>query len=203
LALPHRGSVYMPAAQQLVGLLRREGVLTGEVRPLVRVRFCLLDRIRSLDTVIHLPDHLAGCFGAAEVPARRLGERWADLAREARERLERFKTDEGQRTWQRESQGMLASEIDRLDARRRELASREPKSPALREVWKRLKPLHRDLTDATLRQIARDWQVAQLDYWDGRGAIWPWCVALGGQEFYNQVIAQAEITREEAPGGDE
>jgi hypothetical protein len=101
LALPHRGSVYMPAAQQLVGLLRREGVLTGEVRPLVRVRFCLLDRIRSLDTVIHLPDHLAGCFGAAEVPARRLGERWADLAREARERLERFKTDEGQRTWQR------------------------------------------------------------------------------------------------------
>jgi hypothetical protein len=98
---------------------------------------------------------------------------------------------------------MLASEIDRLDARRRELASREPKSPALREVWKQLKPLHRDLTDATLRQIARDWQVAQLDYWDGRGAIWPWCVALGGQEFYNQVIAQAEITREEAPGGDE
>jgi hypothetical protein len=200
LALPHRGSFYMSAAQQLVGLLRRAGVLAGEVRPLVRVRFRLLDRIRSLDTVIRLPEHLAGAFGAAEVPARRLGEQWADLAREASERLERFKTDEGRRTWQRDSHAMLASEIGRLDARRRELAAREPKSPALREVWKQLKPLQRDLADATLRQIARDWQVAQLDYWDGRGAIWPWCVALGGRDFYNQVIAQAEITREEVPG---
>ncbi|MCJ7544582.1 MAG: hypothetical protein MUP47_08495 [Phycisphaerae bacterium] len=203
LALPRRGSFYMPAAQRLGALLRREGLLTGPIRALVRVRFRLLDRIRSLDTVIRLPDHLAACFDTAEVPARRLGEQWEQLTRQAAARLEQFKTDPGRRAWQRESFGVLTGEIDRLDARRRELSAREPTSPALREVWKQLKPLHRDLVDATLRQIARDWQVGQADYWDSRGALWPWCVALGGQEFYNQVIAQAEITRESPPDGDE
>lgn len=199
LALPHRGSFYMPAAQRLVGLMRREGLLTGPVRPLVRVRFGLLDRMRSLDAAIRLPNHLVACFGAEEIPARQLGERWAEVARQASERLEQFKSDEGRRAWQRKSQGVLVGEIDRLDARRRELAAREPKAPALRDVWKQLKPLQRDLLDATVRQIARDWQASQLDYWGSRGAIWPWCVAAGGQEFYNQVIARAEISREDPP----
>ncbi len=203
LALPHRGSVYMSAARNLIGLLRREGLLAGPVQPLVRVRFHLLDRIGSLNTVIRLPDHLAVCFDAAEVPASQLGERWADLAHQARWRLEQFRTDPGRRSWQRDTFPVPTGELDRLEARRRELAAREPKSPALREVWKQLKSFQRDVLDATVRQIARDWQVAQADYWDSRGAIWPWCVALGGQEFYNHVIAHAEITREQPPDGHE
>ncbi len=154
LALPYRGSAYMPAAQRLIGLLRREGLLSGQVHPLVRVRFHLLDRLKSLDTVIHLPGHLAACFDAAEIPARRLGEQWADLARQAADRLQRLQTDHGRWSWQKESFPILADEIDRLEARRRELAGREPKSPALREVWKQLKLLQRDLLDATVRRIA-------------------------------------------------
>jgi hypothetical protein len=203
LALPYRGSAYMPAAQQLIGLWRREGLLNGQVRPLVRVRFHLLDRMKSLDTVIRLPAHLAACFDAAEIPARELGRRWADLARQAQERLTQFKTDEGRLAWQRHSFPVLVAEMDRLEARRRDLAAREPKSPAIREVWQQLKTLRRDLLDSTLRQIALDWQVADIDYWDSRGAIWPWCVALGGQEFYNQVVAGAEIYRQDPPTGGE
>jgi hypothetical protein len=203
LALPYRGSAYMPAAQQLVGLWRREGLLSGQVRPLVRVRFHLLDRMKSLDTVIRLPAHLATCFDAAEIPARELSRRWADLARQAKERLTQFQTDEGRRAWQKHSFPVLAAEMDRLEARRRELAAREPKSPAIREVWQQLKLLRQDLLDSTVRQIALDWQVADIDYWDSRGALWPWCVALGGQEFYNQVVAQAEIYRQDPPTGAE
>jgi hypothetical protein len=202
LALPYRGSVYMSAAQRLIGLLQREGLLSGQVHPLVRIRFHLLDRLKSLDTVIRLPDHLAACFDAAEVSAKKLGQQWADLARQASARLHQFQMEQGRQGWQKENFPVLVAEVDRLEARRRELAAREPKSPAIREVWKQLKLLRRDLLDATVRRIALDWQVADIDFWDSRGAVWPWCVALGGQDFYNQVIAQAEIYRE-PPGGDE
>ena len=44
-----------------------------------------------------------------------------------------------------------------------------------------------------MAQIARDFQAAQLDYWDSRGALLPWCLALGGKTFYNNVVTQAEV----------
>ena len=49
----------------------------------------------------------------------------------------------------------------------------------------------------TLRQVATDAQVSDLDYWDSRGAILPWCIGLGGPVFYNGVITRAEINEEE------
>ena len=53
------------------------------------------------------------------------------------------------------------------------------------------------------RLTLTNYLVRDIDYWDSRGALWPWCVALGGQEFYNQVVAQAEIYRQAPPAGDE
>ncbi len=203
LALPYRGSSYMPAAQHLAARLVEEGLLTGEVRPLVRVRFHLLDRLGRLDTILRLPEHLAACFGAVEVPASRLAAEYGELARQAAERLEGFGSDDGRRQWQRENCPALAAEADRLDARRRELAARDPKSPAIREVWKQLKAVQTDLLAATLSQIATDWHMRDIDYWDSRGAIWPWCVAAGGKEFYNHVVAEAEVYREPAQRGNE
>ena len=203
LALPYRGSAYVPAAQHLAGQLSRQGLLVGEVRPLLRVRFHMLDRMRQLDTVIRLPEHLAKEFGTDEVPARRLAEGCGELARQAGERLEQFKSVSGRRQWQRDNYPTLLGEVERLDARRRELAAREPKSPAIRQVWKQLKVLQADLLAQTLGRIALDWQMRDIEYWDSRGAIWPWCIALGGEKFYNHVIAKAEIYREPPPLGDE
>ena len=57
-------------------------------------------------------------------------------------------------------------------------------------------PVQAELLDRTIRQIDRDTQVAELDYYDSRGAILPWCIALGGETFYNEVIARAEISEE-------
>ena len=43
-----------------------------------------------------------------------------------------------------------------------------------------------------------DYQAAHIDFYDSRGAILPWCIALGGESFYNEVIAKARITEEVA-----
>ena len=155
LALPYRGSLYMPTAHRLVEKLAAEGLLPGQVRPVVRVRFHLVDRLRELDTTIRLPDHLAECFGRAEVPARELGENWRDLQRETDERLARLA------------------------------------DPAGRDAF-----IGRLFLDLTLRQIARDWQVRELDCWDSRGALLPWAIALGGQDFYDGLLRRAEIYEE-------
>ena len=73
-------------------------------------------------------------------------------------------------------------------------------------IWKESKALQVELLGRALRQIARDWQVRELDCWDSRGALLPWAIALGGKDFYNSLVAQAEIYQEgptpaECPGG--
>jgi len=193
LALPYRGSAYMPAAHLLAAKLAAVGLLRGGLRPVVRVRLRLLDRLRELDVPIRLPAHLAAAMGSEEVAARRLGESWADLMAEAKRRLASFRDEAGRAAWQRDRCADLLGEMASLDGRRREMARRDPKSPDLRELSHRARELERQVLDRTVRQIDRDWQTAELDYYDSRGAVLPWCVALGGRDFYNRVVAEAEI----------
>jgi hypothetical protein len=196
LALPYRGSQYMPTAHALARKLAAAGLLTGPLKPALRVRLRLLDRLRSLDTPIHLPPHLAAAMGAEEVPARRLGEAHAEIAAEAAARLAALRDEPGRQRWQAERFPDATRRLGELDLRRRELAKVNEKDPELREIWKVMRDLQADLLARTIRQIDRDTQVADLDYYDSRGAILPWCIALGGEDFYRQVIDQAEIYEE-------
>ena len=122
---------------------------------------------------------------------------WASSAtQEARSRLKQFADPTGRADWQRKNLPQIAVELEELDRRRRELARTNPKDPQLRVIWKRIKPLELDLLRQTLRQVATDAQVSDLDYWDSRGAILPWCIGLGGPGFYNKVIERVEIHEE-------
>jgi hypothetical protein len=199
LALPYRGSLYMPAAARLVEKLAASGLLPGKLQPIVRVRFHLLDRLRSLDTVIRLPDHLAACFGEAEVPARRLGESYLALAQEAAKGLAELRDDASRKAWQEKHFPELAGRIAELEARRRAMAESSCTPEQMSAIWKEIKGLQLRLLDETLRKIARDSQVREMDYWDSRGALLPWSIALGGREFYDRLVAEAEIYEEPMP----
>lgn len=199
LAVPYRGSVYLPASHRLVEKLLAAGLLKERPRPLVRVRLRLLDHLRSLHVTLRLPAHLAQCFGRDEVPARTLGENYEAVVRQAAERLELLKTPQGRLAWQERNVPDLWSQAEELDRRRRELAA-DPsgKSPELRAIWKRIKPLQQEMLRRTVAQIAADWQVKDIEYWDSRGAVLPACIGLGGREFYEQVITEAEVYEEPA-----
>ena len=196
LALPFHGSYYMPATHEFTAGLLQAGLLAAPPEPIIRVRFHLLDRLRELDTSIHLPPHLAQAMGQAELPARELGENWRDVAGAAQARLDALARD-GLAAWQRERFAELCSALADLDHRRRELAKTDSKGKPIQAMSRQYKLLDAELLDRSLRQIDQDTQVSQLEYWDSRGAILPWCVALGGEDFYQSVIRRASIYPEQ------
>ena len=198
LALPRLGSLYVPAANRLAQKLAAEGLLAGELSPIVRVRFRLLDRMRSLDTVLRLPRHLAACFGRDEIPARELGDAHSELAREAARRLARLRDDASRGPLQSELFPGLVAGIQGIEERRRQMAQSSCTPEQMSDVWRQSKELQRQLLEATLRQIAVDWQVREIGYWDSRGALLPWSIALGGRDFCRRLIAEAEIHEEDA-----
>ncbi|MHC4294296.1 MAG: hypothetical protein ACYSTL_01780 [Planctomycetota bacterium] len=192
LAVPYRGSLYMPAAHRLAEKLTAAGVLQNdELHPVLRVRFGLLDRLKDIQTVIRLPDHLRAYFSRSEIPACELGANYASLAREATGRLEAFKDENARRRWCTETFPDITRTIEQLDTRRRELAKQDAKSQEIRDLSRQQKQLQVKLLDELLRRITGDTQLAEIEYWDSRGAIMPWCIALGGEELYNDVIANA------------
>jgi len=202
LVVPFRGSLYMPAAYALERKLREAGLLKAPMRPVVRVRFRLLDRMKAIDTAISLPEHLRPYFGREEIPARELGENWRRLSVDAAERLECFKDAEYRQRWQRRNLPELSRRIDALDAERRRLAKIDPKAREIREVSKQAGDARAKSMYEMLRQIARDWQMSRIDVWDSRGALLPWCVALGGRRFYDTVIDNAQIYEEDPDNPD-
>jgi hypothetical protein len=198
LALPYRGSLYMPTARRLEAELLSAGLLDAPLLPVLRIRFGLLDRLAELDTPLRLPAHLAETLGAEVMPARELSTAWRPAARRAAAALERLRTEEGRRSFQAEAFADLAGELDQLNHRRRELAGRpgKPDPEIIRPMSHRARRLETDLLERTLAAIDRLWQVAELDYYDSRGALLPWAVALGGEAFYNHLIERAEVYEE-------
>ncbi|MCL2700177.1 MAG: hypothetical protein FWE88_00625 [Phycisphaerae bacterium] len=199
LALPYHGSSYMPTAYRFQRLLCDAGLLdAASVKPVVRVRLRFLDRLRDVHTTIALPPHLADAMGKSELPACELGKHWADVQTDARERLAQLADPAGRSRWMHTALPDVTRDLADLDRRRRALAAANEKDPQLRDIWKQIKPLQQRQLAALVQQIDRDWQLKDLGYYDSRGAIWPWCLALGGEEFYNQVIRQADVYEENA-----
>lgn len=196
LALPHLGSPYVPAADRLADLLAERDLLPGPLQPIVRVRFGFLDALKKIDRPLRLPGHLARMTGREEIPAAKLGSTWRDLVREATDRLERLADDGARDCWQREHFATQFEDIDQLQTRKQQAARDNPKDPKVRELWGRIKELQADILAGTLQRCVDDWQVRQLETWDSRGALLPWCIALGGEDFYKQLIANARCTKE-------
>jgi len=196
LAVPHRGSEYMTAEHCLARKLEAAGLLPGKLKPVRRVRFRLLEKMRDLEVTVRLPDHLRCYFGKDELPARAIGENYEALACQASERLERFKDPNFRSRWQRQRWPEVSREIDTLEQRRRQLAAEDPKGEEIRQLGRRQKQLSLQLLRGLVDQIALDAQMAEIDYWDSRGALLSWCVGLGGQELYNKLVNEAELYAE-------
>ncbi len=147
----------------------------------------------SLETPILLPAHLAAAMGRDEVPASLLSENCDLLINEANQRLEKLSDPPGRLQWQGENFPEILEEIGRLNAQRKALAKTDPKGEQIREMSRRARSLQAKLLEKTVRQIDCDWQVRELDYYDSRGAIWPWALALGGESFYNELLDKVEV----------
>ncbi len=192
LVLPYHGSSYMPSAFALERKLRAAGVI-GTIQPVMRVRLNMLSAMATLKTPVRLPEYLAPAFGQGELPACELAARHQDVIQQAVDRLDLFAAPAGRSRWLEEAFPQRWQQRDALDRERRRLAQDDSKDPHLRQLSHQVRAIDDELFAAFVDQLWLDWQVSQLDFWDTRGAPLPWCVGLGGEEFYQHVIEQATI----------
>ena len=195
LVLPHQGSLYMPTAHALERLLRENGLLPWDrLHSVYRVRFRLFDRMRGCQTIIRLPDYLRQAFTSEEMTAAAFAEELSAQCARIQHTFDRLRLNPAEHDrlmtelWPEDNTRRQSQE-----ARRRELAL----SPEGRNEATQIRDEIRKL-DATLLRRFFDWLVEQrrvleLLYYDSRGALLPWCVALGGEPFYRSLIEQAEL----------
>jgi len=192
-AVPYNGSLYMPAAHRLEAKLRENGFLPWELAPLVRVKLNVIDQWHGVHTRIRLPAHLASVFGAAELAACDFAEAAPGVVRSARSELDELESKAGRQAIMQTCAAAEFAERQSLDGERRELARDPATRPRAGELWDRIKGLDRRMLERLVDRVLRNLHVVDLDYWNSRGAILPWSIALGGEALYHHTIANAEI----------
>ncbi|MFA4943687.1 MAG: hypothetical protein WC789_03180 [Lentisphaeria bacterium] len=197
LALPHLGSLYMPAARRLEANLRAAGLLEWPLFPLLRVRFRFFDRWLGCATRIRLPDWLhGGGFSAAELAAGEFARELPDVLDRAERELAALRSPQGREACLGRLRPAESATLAELEARRRELAREPATRAAAGRVWDEVKALERQRLQALFEHAWQLRHTLNLRYWDSRGALLPFSIALGGEAFYESVLAQAEIAEE-------
>ncbi|MBN2452268.1 MAG: hypothetical protein JXR77_17920, partial [Lentisphaeria bacterium] len=93
LALPHLGSLYMPAAYAFERTLRAQGLLRTPAYPILRLRLGFLDHWRGCPTIVRPPPYLRDLLGLDEAPASALGEALRDAMDSAEKTLRALADD--------------------------------------------------------------------------------------------------------------
>lgn len=197
LALPYRGSAYMPAAYAFERMLRKAGLYKTSF-PVLRVRFRFLERLKSLNNVIRPPAYLRDLLGTQETyKAMDLAECILDRQAEAENTLEKLSTKEGREELFGKHYAVELNTLRELDSRRRQLSVSESGRMESALIWDRMKEEERMLLGRQLDWVLGLIRLRDLIFFDSRGAIKPWSLSLGGEELYGEVLNRAEIYKED------
>lgn len=201
LALPRHGSQYMPTARRFEALLTSAMSPRPSVQPVWRVSTNFPQQLRGCRTRIRLPEYLSSAFGATELRADEVAERFCDVRNQALRQLEQARDDEGRQALLREWAPEWTERRDALNARRRELGRNPETRSQASELWDEVKELDTRILRVLAERVVETLHVSRIDFWDSRGALLPWAVALGGEKLYNQIVSQTKITAEAMPDG--
>lgn len=198
LALPHQGSLYMPAAYALERRLREGGLLPMPPHPVLRIRFRFLDHWRGCRTLVQPPPYLQQALGVGELPASDLAEAVSAAMASARAELAAWADAARREALSRQHFGGLYTERDRLDLERRAAAADPARRPEATALWQRVKDVDRLLARAQAERVLERLRLLDLGYYDSRGALLPWSLALGGETLYQRLLQEADLTPESA-----
>jgi len=198
LALPHLGSLYMPAAYALERKLRAAGVLTEAVHPVQRVRLRFFESWQDCSTQVRVPAYLEGVFSANELPATVLADEIQAAATCAEALLAALREPAGREAWQKENCAALLAEREALETRRRAMVQGPHDKSEVRALYGQVKELDRQLLEALTDAAVQAMRIRDLLYYDSRGALLPWSIALGGESFYEGLLARSAILAETA-----
>jgi hypothetical protein len=193
LVLPYKGSLYMPAAFALQESLHQTSWFRWETAPLYRVKFNFIQHWSGYDTLINLPAHLHGAFSNSQLPASQFTRELPEAMERARRELQQLQDPKGRADFAGEHFAADSARREQLEQRRRLLARDPETRPQATELWQEIKDLDRLLLEGLVERIIQNLHILDLDYWNSRGALLPWSLAIGGEELYNTILDQAEI----------
>lgn len=196
LALPYNGSLYMPAAFSLERKLRTAGLLPQSAAPVVRVKFDFLQAWQGCRTRLRVPPFLRPAFSADELAADAFAAEVGPAMARARAELETLRSKDGRDRLLRQLFPAESARQAELEAERRRLAAAPETRAQAARLWDTLKPLEHAQLRRLLERVLMDHYLLNLDYWNSRGALLPWSVALGGREFYDRLLQQATLYEE-------
>ena len=84
-----------------------------------------------------------------------------------------------------------------LDSKRRLVASDPETRHQAKEIWNRIKDIEKLLLSELVESVVQKMHVLGLEYYNSRGGVMPWNIAVGGRELYSRIIKNAEIYSEQ------
>ena len=145
-----------------------------------------------------MPDYLRGVFGADELSAQELATEIDRAVAVAEELLAELREPAGREAWQRRAFPELAGRREATEQQRRALVQGPHDGATVRALSEQVKQWDRELLGRLTEAVVQALHIRNLPYYDSRGALLPWSIALGGEAFYERLLAQAEIRAETA-----
>ena len=195
LVLPYNGSLYTPAANKLVEKLIAHEFIDRPARSIKRVKLNFIHNWHGLDTTIKLPKYLQRTFGQ-QITADEFSRIFEEKMEAASAELTMCLDKASRKTWSEQQFPALFQKITELEELRKNYGQDPEKRHLCHQLWSELKPLQKQLNKQIFEQIIENNHICNLDYWNSRGALLPWSVALGGEDFYQNLVQQAEIYHE-------
>lgn len=192
LALPVNGSLYTPASLILAEKIQQQ-FFSSKLHPIKRVKFNFLDQLKHSKVLIRLPAYLQE-FLPESMQADLLARKLPQLIAECRQTLKQLRSDRETvfAGWYPE----LSAEIEELKARKNQYGRDPEKRHLCQALWHEIKTAEQRFHHSCYQRLIHTVHTTEIGYWDSRGALLPWSIALGGETFYNHLINSARIYTE-------
>lgn len=193
LALPLNGSLYTPAAILLAEKMKKNGFIKENLYPIKRLRFNFLKSMEKSSTLINLPEYLHRFFPKV-IKADKFAKQLPEVIKSCKKTLKDLENDPERifQSWYPE----LFQQISLLKSLKNQYGRNPEKRHLCGEIWKEVKELEKEFHQNCYQHLIDSIHTSEIGYWDSRGALLPWSIALGGAPFYNELISNAEVFSE-------
>jgi len=196
LALPYLGSLYLPAAKQFEKLLQQQNLLPAPTNPIYRIKFNTYNHWQNYQTTINLPQYLHETFNCKQIQTKQFKKQWTNICTQIKNTLQKMQNEKQRETILSQKYPKLYAQRKKLNQQRQIFAKNPQTRPQAKILWDKIKPLDEQILKQQYQWLVNMQQTLNLEYYNSRGAIMPWSIAIGGKQLYQQILQQAEIYQE-------
>ncbi len=200
LLLPEHGSLYMPAAFRLERKLREAGLVPADLPPVYRVCLDFLRQLSHSRVRIVLPPYLATVLGCSEIIAAELAAALPEAMNRSCQWLESLRAPRARESFLDAAFPEDRGRIAELDLRRGQLARDPTRRREAGKLWDEIRGLRTQILNRFVELVVCHMHTCAAGYWNSRGALLPWSIALGGDAFYQRLVRDARIVVDRGDG---